>query len=105
VAALPGYARGLAFAGPYAFIGLSKVRETSTFGGMPIGERPEDLKCGIGVIDLRTGRLAAHLEFASGIDEIFDVQVLPGARSPMLSGPYPTLDGSQPIWTVPSPKP
>jgi uncharacterized protein (TIGR03032 family) len=104
VAALPGYARGLAFAGPFAFIGLSKVRETSTFGGMPIAERREELKCGIGVIDLRTGRLAAHLEFASGIDEIFDVQVLPGARSPMLSGPYPTLDGGQPIWTVPSPK-
>jgi uncharacterized protein (TIGR03032 family) len=104
VAALPGYARGLAFAGPFAFIGLSKVRETSTFGGMPIAARREELKCGIGVIDLRTGRLAAHLEFASGIDEIFDVQVLPGARSPMLSGPYPTLDGGQPIWTVPSPK-
>ena len=105
VAALPGYARGLAFAGPFAFIGLSKVRETSTFGGVPIAERREELKCGVGVVDLRTGRLAAHLEFASGIDEIFDVQVLPGARSPMLSGPYPTLDGGQPIWTVPSPKP
>ena len=105
VVALPGYARGLAFAGPFAFIGLSKVRETSTFGGVPIAERREELKCGVGVVDLRTGRLAAHLEFASGIDEIFDVQVLPGARSPMLSGPYPTLDGGQPIWTVPSPKP
>ncbi len=38
---LPGYARGLAFAGPFAFIGLSKVRETSAFGGVPIAERPE----------------------------------------------------------------
>jgi uncharacterized protein (TIGR03032 family) len=104
VAALPGYVRGLSFAGPFAFIGLSKVRETSTFGGMPIAERREELKCGIGVVDLRTGRLAAHLEFTSGIDEIFDVQVLPGARAPALSGPYPTLDGGQPIWTVPSPK-
>ena len=104
VAALPGYARGLAFAGPFAFIGLSKVRETATFGGMPIAERRLELKCGVGVVDLRTGHLAAHLEFASGIDEIFDVQVLPGARSPMLSGPYPTLDGGQPIWTVPGSK-
>jgi uncharacterized protein (TIGR03032 family) len=104
VAALPGYARGLAFAGPFAFIGLSKVRETSTFGGMPITERREELKCGVAVVDLRSGRLAAHLEFAAGIDEIFDVQVLPGARSPTLSGPYPTLDGGHPIWTVPGPK-
>jgi hypothetical protein len=30
VARLPGYTRGLAFYDHYAFIGLSKVRETST---------------------------------------------------------------------------
>src|SRR5262249_22232865 len=30
VAELPGFARGMALAGPYAFIGLSKIRETST---------------------------------------------------------------------------
>jgi len=47
------------------------------------------------------GRLAAHLEFVSGVEEIFDVQVLPGTRCPALSGPYPSLDGAAPIWTVP----
>ena len=30
VAELPGYARGLAFAGPFAFVGLSRIRETAS---------------------------------------------------------------------------
>ena len=101
VCELPGYLRGLAMYGRYAFIGLSKIRETSTFGGMPIAARRAELKCGVGVVDLETGRLMAHLEFVSGVEEIFDVQVLPGACCPALSGPYPTLDGAAPIWTVP----
>lgn len=104
VVELPGYTRGLAMLGPYAFIGLSKIRETSTFGGVPIAERRDELKCGVAVVDLRTGRLAGRLEFISGVEEIFDVQVLPGVRAPALSGPYPTLDGTPPIWTVPAPR-
>lgn len=101
VAELPGYTRGLAMHDRYAFVGLSKIRETSTFGGMPIAERRPELKCGVGVIDLGTGRLVAHLEFVSGVEEIFDVQVVPFARCPALSGPYASLDGAPPIWTVP----
>jgi len=46
----------------FAFVGLSKIRETSTFGGMPIAERRPALKCGVGVVDLICGRLVAHLE-------------------------------------------
>lgn len=102
VAELPGYTRGLAMYERFAFVGLSKIRETSTFGGMPIAARRPELKCGVGVVDLATGRLAAHLEFLCGVEEIFDVQVLPRVRCPALSGPYPNLDGSAPIWTAPS---
>jgi hypothetical protein len=47
----------------------------------------------------------AHLEFVTGVEEIFDVQVLPGTRCPALSGPYASLDGAAPIWTVPQPPP
>jgi uncharacterized protein (TIGR03032 family) len=101
VTELPGYTRGLALHDRFAFVGLSRIRETATFGGMPIAERRPELKCGVGVVDLRTGRLAAHLEFVTGVEEIFDVQVLAGTRCPVLSGPYPTLDGAAPIWTVP----
>ena len=103
VTELPGYTRGLALYDRYAFVGLSKIRETSTFGGMPIADRRPELKCGVGVVDLGTGRLMAHLEFVTGVEEIFDVQVLPGARCPALSGPYAGLDGAPPIWTVPQP--
>jgi uncharacterized protein (TIGR03032 family) len=105
VTELPGYTRGLALYDRFAFVGLSKIRETSTFGGMPIAERRPELKCGLGVVDLGTGRLMAHLEFVTGVEEIFDVQVVPGARCPALSGPYASLDGAAPIWTVPQPSP
>jgi uncharacterized protein (TIGR03032 family) len=103
VAELPGYARGLAFAGEAAFVGLSRIRETSTFGGLPIAERNADLKCGVAVVELRSGRVAALLEFKSGVDEVFDVQVLPGLRRPQLSGPFAGRDGGEVIWTVPQP--
>jgi uncharacterized protein (TIGR03032 family) len=102
VTELPGYTRGLAMYDRFAFVGLSKIRETSTFGGMPIAERRPELKCGVGVVDLSTGRLVAHLEFVTGVEEIFDVQVV-GARCPVLSGPYAGLEGGPPIWTVPQP--
>jgi uncharacterized protein (TIGR03032 family) len=104
VAELPGYTRGLALHDHFAFVGLSKIRETATFGGMPIAERRPGLKCGVGVVDLTTGRLAAHLEFVTGVEEIFDVQVV-AARCPALSGPYAELDGTGPVWTVPQPPP
>jgi uncharacterized protein (TIGR03032 family) len=103
VTELPGYTRGLAMYDRYAFVGLSKIRETSTFGGMPIAARRPELKCGVGVVDLTTGRLVAHLEFVTGVEEIFDVQVVPGARCPAFSGPYPSQDRAKPIWTAPPP--
>jgi uncharacterized protein (TIGR03032 family) len=101
VAEQPGYARGLALYGSYAFVGQSKIRETSTFGGVPIAERRESLRCGVGVVELTTGRHVAHLEFTTGVDEIFDVQLLLGVRLPALSGPFAGRDGMLPIWTVP----
>ena len=69
----PGYTRGLAIHGNLAIVGLSKIRESSTFGGLPISERPEGLKCGIAIVDLSTKQLVSQFEFKSGVDEIFDV--------------------------------
>ena len=56
VARFPGYTRGLAMLGDLAFVGLSKIRETSTFGGVPIAENRERLKCGVGIVELEDGR-------------------------------------------------
>ena len=86
VADLPGYTRGLAFAGRLAFVGLSKIRETAIFGGVPIAERPEERKCGVSVVDAQAGRIVAFLEFDNGVEEIFDVQILPGVRFPAVVG-------------------
>jgi uncharacterized protein (TIGR03032 family) len=94
IARLPGYTRGLAFCGPYALVGLSKIRETSQFGGLPIGQRPDELRCGVWVLDAATGQTVASLEFQTDIEEIFDVQVLEGVRFPAVLGlQKDTLDG------------
>ena len=53
-------------------------------------------------MDLVSGRQMAFLEFHTGVEEIFDIQLLPGVRSPVMSGPHPHLDGKAPIWTVPA---
>jgi uncharacterized protein (TIGR03032 family) len=99
VAAVPGVARGLALCEDYAFVGLSKVRPS--LDGVPIVARRDQLKCGLVVVDLRSGKLAAELEFMTGVEEIFDVQVLPGSTFPFVSGPWAERDSSPPLWTVP----
>jgi uncharacterized protein (TIGR03032 family) len=86
VAELPGYARGLALAGPYAFVGLSKIRATSAMDGVPLAKRRDELKCGVAVVDLRRGRVVASLEFQTAVEEIFDVQLLVGIRFPEVFG-------------------
>jgi uncharacterized protein (TIGR03032 family) len=45
---LPGFARGLAEHGGYLFVGLSLVRESLGFKGLPIEESAEELICGVG---------------------------------------------------------
>ncbi len=101
IAAVPGFSRGLAIHHNLAFVGLSRIRETAVFGGLPIAEHAKELKCGIGVIELDTGRTVATLEFESGVEEIFDVQVLPTARSVAL-GDDRAEDGERhEIWVVP----
>jgi uncharacterized protein (TIGR03032 family) len=103
VAVLPGYTRGLALAGGFAFVGLSKARETATFGGVPIVDRAGPLTCGVAVVDLRTGQPVSLLEFHEGVDEVFDVRLVPGVLSPVVSGPHPEFDGQAPIWVAPTP--
>lgn len=98
VALVPGYARGLAFHRGLGFVGLSRIRETAVFGGTPIAAYRDRLICGIGVIDLTTGETVATLQFADGIEEIFDVQVVTDTRSVSLGlGPEDPGD----LWIVP----
>ncbi len=84
VAALPGYLRGLAFAGGHALVGLCQVRERHIFGGLPVQQRFPRLLCGVALVDLLGGQVAGLFEFTAGCQEVYDVQLLPGVRRPML---------------------
>ena len=97
VATFPGYARGLAFHGDLAFVGLSRIRETTTFGGTPIAAYADQLKCGVGVIEVSSGTTVATLQFANGVEEIFDVQTLPGVRCPTLG----SAGDQDEVWVLP----
>lgn len=84
VCSLPGYLRGLCFVGPYAVVGLSKIREKHIFGGLPVQSRYEKLHCGLSVIDLRSGSEVGSFEFTEGCEELYDVQFMPGLLRPMI---------------------
>jgi uncharacterized protein (TIGR03032 family) len=84
VCALPGYLRGLCFVGPHhAALGLCQVREKHIFGGLPVQQRHPRLLCGVAVIDLRSGTQVGLFEFTEGVQELYDVQFLPGVYRPM----------------------
>ncbi|MEO0803996.1 MAG: TIGR03032 family protein, partial [Cyanobacteria bacterium J06642_2] len=86
----PGYLRGLAFWGDFAIVGLSKPRENKTFSGLPLDERllakEAEPRCGLLVIDLRTGDIVHSLRISGVVEEMYDVAVLPGVRRPMALG-------------------
>ena len=86
VTEIPGFARGLALCGAYAFVGLSKIRATSAMDGVPLAARRDELKCGVAVVDLAAGRVCGMLEFQTAVEEIFDVQLLAGLRFPEVMG-------------------
>jgi uncharacterized protein (TIGR03032 family) len=86
IAEVPGFARGLGFCGPYAFVGLSKIRPTSAMDGVPLAERRGELKAGVAVIDMRSSKVVATVDFHSAVEEVFDVQVLAGQRFPEVLG-------------------
>jgi uncharacterized protein (TIGR03032 family) len=86
----PGYLRGLDFAGDFAIVGLSKPRGNDAFAGLPLesllAQDETDARCGVAVIDLRSGALVHALELSGVVTELYDVAVLPGVRRPMALG-------------------
>ncbi|MGF1498399.1 MAG: TIGR03032 family protein [Elainellaceae cyanobacterium] len=79
---LPGFTRGLSFYGPLAFVGLSQVRESAVFSGIPLVERLQERTCGVWVVNIDTGEAIAFLKFEGAVQEIFAVEVLPQVRFP-----------------------
>ncbi|MDV3348691.1 TIGR03032 family protein [Leptothoe sp. LEGE 181152] len=82
VVQLPGFTRGLDFWGPLAFVGLSQVRETAVFSGLPITERLQERNCGVWVVNIETATILAFLRFEDAVQEIFGVSILPGICFP-----------------------
>ncbi len=82
VASFPGFTRGFDIVGNLGFVGLSQVRETAIFSGIPIADRLKELSSGVWVVDLTSGRIVAFLRFEDALQEIFAVQVMRGRRFP-----------------------
>jgi len=90
VAFCPGYARGLAFAGNHAVIGLSLARENRTFSGLALDDalkaRDVEARCGLAVVDLATGDMTGWVRISGIVRELYDVAALPGIRRPSAIG-------------------
>lgn len=90
VAFLPGYARGLCIVGDHAVVGLSKLRRSRTFADLELGEqlaaRGAEPRCGLMIVDLRTGDAVHWLRLDGIVEELYDVAALPGVRRPMALG-------------------
>jgi len=90
VAFCPGYLRGMAFIGDFAVVGLSRPRRDGTFAGLALDDNLERFKaearCGINVIDLRSGDVVHWIRFEGLVRELYDVVILPGAQRPMALG-------------------
>ena len=86
----PGYMRGLSFHGHFALIGLSKPRHNKTFSGLALDDnlksRNAEARCGVQIIDLRTGDIVHWIRMEGVIDELYDVIILPHVRRPMALG-------------------
>jgi uncharacterized protein (TIGR03032 family) len=94
VVELPGFTRGLTFAGRTAFVGLSQIRESSTFGDLPLVERLEERLCGVWAVDIVDGTVVGFLRFDDLVQEVFDVALLAGKRYPEIAEAASTVVAS-----------
>jgi uncharacterized protein (TIGR03032 family) len=78
VAALPGFTRGLTFAGGRAVVGLSRIRRRHILDAPPVRARHRSLRSGLWLVDIAAGRISGAIEFVRGGREVFDVTFLPG---------------------------
>jgi len=94
VAELPGFARGMDFIDRYALIGLSQIRESSTFAGLPLTQKIEKRQSGVWVVDLETQDIVAYLVFTGNVQEVFEIKVLPHRFASVLEASSPLVTNS-----------
>ncbi len=90
IAICPGFVRGVAIVNGFAVIGLSMPRHNKTFSGLALqetlAEKGVEPRCGIMVIDLKTGDTVHWLRLHGMITELYDVVALPNVRRPSALG-------------------
>jgi uncharacterized protein (TIGR03032 family) len=90
IAFCPGFLRGLAFIDRFAIVTLSLPRESGTFRGLALDEqlsaRGAEPRCGLMVIDLKTGDAPHWLRLDGVVKELYDVAVLPSVKRPAAIG-------------------
>lgn len=84
IARVPGFTRGLDVVGDFAFIGVSKVRESAMFSGLEITKLPKRVS-GVWIVNIKTRALVSFVEFTSGLDEVFAITTLPYKKIEMLN--------------------
>lgn len=73
---IPGFARGMAIKGKYAFIGTSIIRNSNLWNDLPVKlEFPNSLP-GIVIVDLISRTIVSSMCLQGSIYEIFDVQLI-----------------------------
>ncbi len=90
IAFCPGYQRGLAFHHNFAIVGISESRHTKTLSGLPLDDKlaakDATARCGLLVIDLKTGDIVHSLNIQGVVNELYDIATLPQIRCPMAIG-------------------
>lgn len=90
VAFCPGYLRGLSFHGDFAIVAMSKSRENKTFSGLELDDNllaaNAVARCGLQIIDLRTGDVVHWVHLEGIVNELYDVVTMPGVVRPQTLG-------------------
>jgi uncharacterized protein (TIGR03032 family) len=85
----PGFVRGLAFHGKFAFVGLSKPRY-QRFEGLALDAKlakaDSEPWCGMQMIDLDSGACVHWFRLDGPVAELYDLAVVPGVTRPMALG-------------------
>jgi uncharacterized protein (TIGR03032 family) len=108
VAFCPGFLRGLAFHGGYAFVGLSKPRH-ARFEGLLLDEKlnaaDAEPWCGLQIIDIQTGRCVEWFRIDGAVSELYDVNTISNVVCPMSLGfastEIRTLTSHDPLTALP----
>ncbi|MFV0478085.1 MAG: TIGR03032 family protein [Parahaliea sp.] len=84
---LPGFARGLAFFGHLAFIGLSQLPADYSLTDLPVTADGGSLMNGIAVVNVELKRLVALLRFGPELVDVSALELIDNVRCPYLAVP------------------